>query len=123
MRLTEKTENGFAPKYERETRSNYYDLVSKLGQLEDIEDKWGISIDLVDRILDYLDEVYLDDSDKPFYVKYSDGWIDTITPVYMEFDRRNKRLLETYSADGSGPTEYPFSEYGKTWALTKEELL
>lgn len=95
--------------------------IQKLGQLEDIEDKWGISIALVDRIFDYLDEVYLDNSDKPFYVKHLDG-IDTVTPVYMQFDRRNKRLLETYSADGSGPTEYPFSEYGKTWALTREEL-
>ncbi len=124
MRITEKKENGFYElKEEREIYGweNGIRLVQIVGRVEDIEEKWGISIDLVDRILDYLDEVYLDNSDKPFYVKYLDG-IDTVTPVYMQLDRRNKRLLETYSADGSGPTEYPFSEYGKTWALTREEL-
>ena len=97
-------------------------VANKLGQLEDIEEKRGLSLSVLDRLLDYFDEVYIDDSDKPFYVKYLDG-IYPVNPVHLQFDFRNKRLVEKYNFDSPGDKVYPFVEYGKTWALTREELL
>ena len=98
-----------------------HDRIYKLGQLEDIEEKRGISLSVLDRLLDYFDEVYIDNSDKPFYVKFLDG-IYPVNPVHLQFDFRNKRLVEEYNLDSLDDKTYPFSEYGKTWALTKEEL-
>ena len=123
-RITNKREDGFYDlKPEREIYGweNGIRLVQIVGRVEDIEEKRGISIDLLDRILDYLDEVYLDDSDKPFYEKDEFG-IHPINPVFLQLDLRNKRLIERYHFDSPSEPIYPFSEYGKTWALTKEEL-
>lgn len=124
MRITEKTKNGF---YELKKGQEIYGeengirLVQIVGHYEDIEEKRGIDISVLDRIFDYLDEVYLDDSDKPFYEKDEFG-IHPINPVFLQLDLRNKRLIERYHFDSPSEPIYPFSEYGKTWALTREEL-
>ena len=97
-------------------------IVNKLGRLEDIEEDLGIELPVLVRILEYLTEVYVENEDKPFYVR---GWLNEIepnNPVYMYIDIKNKRLCENYNIDGLGKTYYYFKEYGKTWALTKEEL-
>ena len=100
---------------------SYDDCLNKLGLVEDIEEKRGIKISVLDRIFDYLDEVYLDNLDKPFYEKDEFG-IHPITPVFLQLDLKNKRLIEKYHPDSPSESIYPFSEYGKTWALTREEL-
>ena len=65
----------------------------KLGQLEDIEDELGIDLIILFKALD-----------KGIYCKDS-GYT------------KNERLYH-YGADKF----YDFKDYGKTWALTKEEL-
>lgn len=110
-------ENYYIPEHNVTKRMCY----NKLGHVEDIEEKRGIEISVLDRIFDYLDEVYLDNLDKPFYEKDEFG-IHPITPVFLQLDLRNKRLIEKYHPDSPSESIYPFSEYGKTWALTKEEL-
>jgi len=97
------------------------DQYNKLADLEDIEEKRGISLSVLDRLLDYFDEVCIDNSDKPFYVKFLDG-IYPVNPVHLQFDFRNKRLVEEYNLDSPDDKTYPFSEYGRTWALTEAEL-
>ena len=114
MRLTEKTENGFAPKYERETRTNYYDLVSKLGQLEDIEEELGI--DLV-TLFKAIKQGYIYDK---FY---------KVDVMSVDADREQNLLVDfanncfyNCAVCGKYDRSYYFSDYGKTWVLTKEEL-
>lgn len=103
-RLTKRTDNGYVPQYERETKHNYYDLVSKLGQHEDIEDKIKFPLKKAFECLEkgvymltkHFDIVYCK---CPKIVHYKSGW---------------KILI--YGAILSLTT------YGKKWALTKEEL-
>ena len=92
-------------------------------QYKAFEEEAGISVLLLIRLIKYLDKVYRYDLDEPFYVKdMLSGEVNPITPVYLGLDLENKRLVESYNADEPWETEYSFSEYGKTWALAKEEL-
>ena len=50
-RLTKKNDIGYFPAYERETKENYYDLVHKLGVLEDLEEELGIDFIALSKIL------------------------------------------------------------------------
>lgn len=139
MRLTEKTANGFAPKYERETKTNYYDLVSKLGKLEDIEEELGINLIILFKAM--KDGVYLKDN-YHFFKDNGDKWFITeieneIAYYHNQLDVQQftKRKDGVFGHDEYCPPEeiskgtgtwrstyiYP-KDYGKTWALTKEEL-
>lgn len=107
MRLTEKTANGFAPKYERETKTNYYDLVSKLGEREDIEEEFGI--DLPTLFKAFRNGIYAKAGREIVFVRY-----------IGIFKRRKWHL---FSADALGKYEICLvREYGKKWALTKRGL-
>lgn len=88
--------------------SNYHqDVFVKLGQLEDIEEELGI--DLITLFKALKNGIYV--------VEENDNYIV----------EDNIRSIENWK-DGWGITtnmeklELLFSEYGKTWALTREEL-
>ena len=88
-------------------------LVTKLGQLEDIEEELGI--DLLTLIKALKDGIWVKYSSsiiehKTWYVHLLDnyiGWKENSGSLY-DNDRVENR---------------PLKDYGKTWALTKEELL
>lgn len=103
-RLTKKSSNGFLPKYERETKENYYDLVSKLGRLEDLEE-------LCEKIVS-----------QPIYEKYEDnGKIHKEDYTeYKALYNFKERRIELYGYEFINWFE--LDNYGITWALTKEEL-
>lgn len=106
MRLTERTANGFAPKYERETRANYYDLVEKLGQLEDIEDELGIDLVTLFKAMKY-----------GIYKKNDDLCFEATLRIH------NNQYYLCQPYDDVLLHIVHLRDYGKTWALTKEELL
>jgi len=101
MRLTKKNE-AFLGGYE--PLAPYCDVTSKLGKLEDIE------------------ELCKEVTKQPYYQKYLDGTIskvdDTDCVAIYSFEENAIALL--YYGECSFILK--INEYGKTWALTKEEL-
>lgn len=94
---------------------------SKLGQLEDIEEELGI--DLI-TLINILINIF----DKGFYISiHAFGSKERYTfhndARYMKLSIASKSLiLYHYAWSDEEYTEYYFKDYGKTWALTKEEL-
>lgn len=89
-----------------------YPFVKKLGELEDIEEELGIDLITLFKAL-------------------TDGVYDIEKKQIREISYINKRFIG-YIGDsiGNGDADYPdiqycyrIKDYGKTWALTKEELL
>ena len=106
-RLTKKNNIGYFPAYERETKENYYDLVYKLGVLEDIEDE--LELDLI-TLFKVLKQRFVYDNDQVkiellgLHIKsdelYLYGFVEnTMQAVYLRL-----------------------KDYGKTWTITKEKL-
>lgn len=111
-RLTKKYSNGYLPQYERETKENYYDLVYKLGQLEDIEDiKEELGIDLI-TFSKVLKQKFVFNKEK---IK-----VDLLT-IFFDFET-NKLYIYGYIKNTFEDVRLYAKDYGKTWALTKEEL-
>ena len=107
MRLTKYEPNKmsmFPYKLKDEELSTELDSVHKLGQLEDIEDELGI--DLITLFKALKNGVYM--STKHFDIVYCE------CPKIIHYKCGWKLLV--YGATLSLTT------YGKTWALTKEEL-
>ena len=81
-------------------------VADKLGQLEDYEDELGIDL------------IALKTAQKGFYSKYFDSYVKPIRIVIFEEATRpyievhHNKMIKLIFID----------EYGKTWALTKEEL-
>ena len=106
-RLTKKNDIGYFPAYERETKENYYDLVHKLGVLEDLEEE--ISIDFI-TLSKILKQRFVYDNNQVkiellgLHIKsgelYLYGFVeDTMQAVYLRL-----------------------KDCGKTWTMTKEKL-
>ena len=106
-RLTKKNNIGYFPAYERETKENYYDLVYKLGVLEDIEDE--LELDLI-TLFKVLKQRFVYDKDQVkiellgLHIKsdelYLYGFVEnTMQAVYLRL-----------------------KDYGKTWTMIKEEF-
>ena len=115
MRLTTKyleSENYFADEISEdateEERNKYlYSIIDKLGQLEDIEDE--LDIDLITLFKALKDGIYT-------YLKnFKTGSVE-LYHAYIEIHS----FQEFKVFDGCFMR---FKDYGKTWALTKEELL
>lgn len=93
----------------------------KLGQLEDYEDK--LKIDLL-RGLEAMDKgcyAYYADDKEPAFIEPDDIKImrgGIAVGFYPEEWNHNKRMSGQMCHFGC-----PFENYGKTWALTREELL
>ena len=116
-RLTKKNNIGYFPAYERETKENYYDLVHKLGQLEDIEDELGMELKVYHKLMNmlYCGKKY----PNILYVKDK----DTIIQVgILEIDYCKKKIIFYKDKSYSSDYVYAFIQYGKKFALTKEEL-
>ena len=117
-RLTKKNDIGYFPTYERETKENYYDLIHKLGKLEDIEEELGIDLLTLFRALK-----------NGIYLKFGSEK-NTGVGVYYEhrailprhFDKDYKGYFIDLQLELSINFNFYFKDYGKTWALTKEEL-
>jgi len=86
--------------------------INKLGELEDIESELGI--DLI---------TLLNASMNGFYALYISGEVDPDKwePWHFIIDMKNRCFRSLTTTGELGRTEFYFSEYGKTWTLTKEE--
>lgn len=98
--------------FENQTLAIDGDAIDKLGELEDIEEELGI--DLITLFNAYH---------CGFYIKYENGFIGFIRggQYYLEVGLETKCfIVKEFEPNG---TRWYFKDYGKTWALTKEELL
>ena len=111
MRFTEKTIYGY------EIKDCIEMATYKLSQLEDIEDELGIDLITLFRAMKdgiWVKEKHLPKSPIRFIIP-DELVFDTEYLYQLKFCRGYTKLRETC---------YPFyfKDYGKTWALTKEEL-
>ena len=112
-RLTKKNDIGYFPKYERETKENYYDLIHKLGKLEDIEEEIGI--DLI-KAVELCKQV---NNKKVVYTKENWGIVPLKILDELELELFSHRLY--VNARGMY-VSLDLYEYGKTWSLDKQTL-
>ena len=106
MRLTRKTMFSDYALEEYDEKSKNV-AINKLGKLEDIEDKLGIDISILFKAFDGI--VYKKDNE----IKFSCHIALIDWAIYV---------LEESMTIGEGIC-LQLKDYGKTWALTKEELL
>ena len=89
------------------------DHIDKLGQIEDVEEEAGISLDILFKAC--KNGFYYKDCGK--YISYAckqdngEIYFNSKTIIYLE-----RNYFET------DVDYYALKDYGKTWALTKEEL-
>ena len=109
IRLTMKIEEDF---YTALNINSTDDLKYKLGKLEDIEEE--LEMDLIT-----LFEIYNKLFEQKFVYFKVGNEIKCEYYDYYVIDFKNKEIISVeYGPMGF----YPFKDYGKTWALTKEEL-
>ena len=106
-RLTKKNDIGYFPAYERETKENYYDLVYKLGVLEDIEDELE------------LDLITLFKALKQKFVFHKENIKIELLGLHIKSD---ELYLYGFVEDTTHTVYLSLKEYGETFALTREEL-
>ena len=106
-RLTKKNNIGYFPAYERETKENYYDLVYKLGVLEDIEDE--LELDLI-TLFKVLQQRFVYDKDQ---VKIE------LLGLHIKAD---ELYLYGFVEDTMQAVYLRLKDYGKTWTMAKEKL-
>ena len=114
MRLTKKSDNLYYTNAKFSSGSVFLDnngnytnaCVDKLGQLEDIEEELGIDLVTLFKAL------------KGIYIKPNNIYVGS---PYLCFAENENRELEFQFKVVD--TWYKVKDYGKTWALTKEELL
>ena len=116
IRFTKKTQlcsdlrTGKIMEYEQVENSNA--CVDKLGQLEDIEEELGIDLITLFKVRQiYWRIKYIDTGE------YSD--IEKSYRVYLDFQNRDIKVYRDYDEFGFN---LDLKDYGKTWALTREEL-
>ncbi|MDD7547263.1 MAG: hypothetical protein PUK09_05875 [Bacilli bacterium] len=126
-RLTKYEPNGesmFPYKLKDEELSTKLDSIHKLGLLEDVEEEIGIYLITLFKALN-----------KGFYIKYNDKIVhihpDKHITINFWYNTINVYIPPKFFIDCKKGTdylseeideEYWFKDYGKTWALTKEEL-
>lgn len=87
-------------------------VANKLGKLEDIEEELGIPLEVLFKALkDGIYRLYEEFEDEPPYIYYLD-------PIIMYDEWRECWIFY----DDSKCQVYCLKDYGKTWALTREEL-
>lgn len=126
MRLTTKyleSENYFADEIsedatEEELNEYLHSIITKLGKLEDIEDKLGVDLITFFKILDGK-KLYGKDSNGRIYEMF------TVQDMRCFFDEGAFIAYDPYynSMQHDKRCYLHLKDYGKTWALTKEELL
>ena len=119
MRLTEKINGRYYGKANNHIASK--PLMEKLGQLEDVEDELGI--DLLTLFNKAIVEVWY----KKEIIEYDNGgnWYNELDRNVVIHNSIVSRLDFQYKSVYIKGAKQWFSikDYGKTWALTKEELL
>lgn len=110
MRLTKKN-NGtgswtqFGDEYLPAHNVKHKECVNKLGRLEDIEERIGIDLVTLFKILERFDKTIRNGECGNSYVNFPDGTTFSTDMGYVEeFIERFKKLI---------------NDYGKTWTLTK----
>lgn len=90
----------------------YQDCVDKLGQLEDIERELGIDL-----------SVFLKACLDGIYVKSAEYGNQIFGPMHLQYIK-DEKCFYNFVRDMNASWEeiYYLKDYGKTWALTKEEL-
>lgn len=86
------------------------DLCDKVGQLEDIEDKYNISL-----------AIFFDAIEKGIYCKNKNGDINYYCIFFNNIDAYDDGKNNVYFFS-INDEEYYFEDFGKTWAFTKEAL-
>lgn len=118
-RLTKYEQNNesmFPYKLKDEELSTKLDSIHKLGILEDIEEKLGMELKVYHQLMNML---YCSKTNI-LYVKDK----DTIVQVgILEIDYCKKKIIFYKDSSYNDDYVYGFAQYGKTWALTKEELV
>ena len=114
MRLTKKTKTGYMLDVDvGVTFKDYYQHILKLGQLEDIEDELGIDLVTLFNALKYGAYYFSNGTQlTKDYVWLVDNYVSVGTRDKLSYSFTTafeRRILL-------------FNDYGKTWALTKEEL-
>lgn len=115
-RLTKKKGNYF-----NDYCLDFRQCLNKLVQLEDIEEELGI--DLITLFKALKNGVYIRNyeftTNKIIKIEKIKYW--NIRLNDKEFDFRRSEL-GCYTDYATGGLLFPFSDYGKTWSLTREEL-
>ena len=106
-RLTKKNDIGYFPAYERETKENYYDLVHKLGALEDLEEELGIDFIILSKIL------------KQRFVYDKNQVKIELLGLHIKSE---ELCLYGFVEDTTHAVYLRLKDYGKTWTITKEKL-
>lgn len=118
MRLTKKykedyfvnSDNKELTKLDIENDQNSSQIIrNKLGQLEDIEDELGI--DLITLFKALKNGIYIKNQSQTKY------------PLALLRTHYSNNTTRYYVFDDGKEIEIKLNKYGKTWALTKEELL
>lgn len=84
-------------------------VLTKLGQLEDLEKELGIDLLTLFKVI----------KEDQIYFKFFNE-IQCWSPIKIELRKRN--IYFARQVGGHYASRQPLSNYGKTWALTKEEL-
>ena len=114
-RLTDATKNGYFIEIKKEENIKFpsvEQLYEKLARYEDVEEECGIDLVTLFDIYNKLCE------QKFIYVKIGNE-IKCVYYDYYVIDFKNKEII---GMEYEPMSFYPFKDYGKTWALTKEEL-
>ena len=106
-RLTKKNKIGYFPIFEQETKGKYYDLVYKLGVLEDIEDELGLDLITLFKVL------------KQKHVFHKENVKIEVLGIHI---MSNELYLYGFVEDTTHGVHLSLKEHKKTWALTREEL-
>jgi hypothetical protein len=89
------------------------DCLQKLGQLEDIEDELGVDLSV------YLKVCALG---RKIYVKFQGEVLEMKVVHKLVYDSDLEAFGFFAPPDGGFIPRFKMSEYGKTWALSKDEL-
>ena len=127
MRLTRKTKNGYCVVVNNQFKIEDK-ITNKLGPLEDIEDELGIS--LITLFKTFKNGVWARGKVKKRIIQgsyYPIGkdmeMIEYVPPQGIAWDfGRNQLVIVWDYPDGNPKLFCNLKDYGKTWALTKEEL-
>ena len=117
MRLTNKNGDNyiFAWQFDKNLKALskkkiFQNIANKLGQLEDIEEELGIDL------ITFFKYLFAD----KFYVK--DKYLGIVERLFWSISRNYVEVVEEKYPYGDCTETLNFKDYGKTWALTKEEL-
>ena len=123
-RLTKKIHNQYKDYWYREDLERVCDkeqiVLTKLGQYEDLEEKLGIDLDILFKALYngiYVKQLGIGNTN------YMKTIITKVKASCLKLDHKtHTELVFDQKRSGGCWDTYYFKDYGKTWALTKEEL-